>query len=59
MPHTLDRPALDAMRDGLLVGNIAPLAAPFLKHGLKPPTAIWNPMPDDLPTMQLPFVLNH
>lgn len=59
MTNPLDRQALDAMRDGLLVDDITALAAPFLKHGLKSPTAVWNPKPEDLPTTQLPFVLNH
>lgn len=59
MANPLDQTALDTMRDGLLTGNLGPLAAPFLKHGLRPPVVRWNPVAADLPTKQLPFVLNH
>jgi hypothetical protein len=59
MGNLLDNTAIDAMRDGLLAGDLAPLAAPFLHHGLRPPVAIWNPRAEDLPTMQLPFVLDY
>jgi hypothetical protein len=53
-----DDSSIDAMRDGLLTGDLGPLAAPFLKHGLRPPVVKWNPSADELPTKQLPFVLN-
>lgn len=58
MTATLDHSSIDAMRDGLLNGNLGPLAAPFLKHGLRSPVIRWNPVAADLPTKQLPFVLN-
>lgn len=59
MTNPLDHSAIDAMRDGLLIDDLEPLAAPFLGHGLRPPTVRWNPPADDLPTKQLPFVLKH
>jgi hypothetical protein len=49
---------IDAMRDGLLTDDLGPLAAPFLKHGLRSPVVKWNPPASELPTKQLPFVLN-
>lgn len=58
MTNLPDDSSLDAMRDGLLNGNLGPLAAPFLKHGLRSPVVRWNPVAADLPTKQLPFVLN-
>lgn len=58
MTNLPDQSSLDAMRDGLLNGNLGPLAAPFLKHGLRSPVVRWNPVAADLPTKQLPFVLN-
>lgn len=57
MNNLLDQTIIDAMRDGLLAGDLGPLAAPFLRHGLRPPVARWNPRAEDLPTAQLPFVL--
>lgn len=58
MTDPLDQPSIDAMRNGLLTGDLGPLAAPFLKHGLRAPVIRWNPVAADLPTKQLPFVLN-
>jgi hypothetical protein len=58
MTNLPDNSSLDAMRDGLLNDNLGPLAAPFLKHGLRSPVVRWNPAAADLPTKQLPFVLN-
>lgn len=58
MTEPLDQSPIDTMRDGLLVDDLGPLAAPFLKHGLRPPVAKWNPSASELPTKQLPFVLN-
>jgi hypothetical protein len=58
MTDPLDQSSLDAMRDGLLTDDLGPLAAPFLKHGLRSPVIRWNPVAADLPTKQLPFVLN-
>lgn len=57
MNDTLDHGAIDAMRDGLLSGDLGPLVAPFLRHGLRPPVVRWTPRAEDLPTTQLPFVL--
>jgi hypothetical protein len=59
MTTPLDQTTIDAMRDGMLIGDFGPLAAPFLRHHLRPPVVKWNPAPADLPTKQLPFVLNH
>jgi hypothetical protein len=58
MTEPLDQSSIDAMRDGLLTDDLGPLAAPFLKHGLRSPVIRWNPVAADLPTKQLPFVLN-
>ena len=58
MTDPLDQSSIDAMRDGLLTDDLGPLAAPFLKHGLRSPVIRWNPVAADLPTKQLPFVLN-
>lgn len=57
MTNPLDHTTIDAMRDGLLIDDFGPLAAPFLRHGLRPPRIRWNPSADELPTQQLPFVL--
>lgn len=59
MANSLDDAAINAMRDGLLNDDLGPLAAPFLKHGLRSPVVKWNPLAAELPTRQLPFVLNH
>ncbi len=58
MTDPLDQSSIDAMRDGLLTDDLGPLAAPFLKHGLRSPVVRWNPPAEELPTKQLPFVLN-
>jgi len=59
MTHSLDQTAINAMRDGLLAGNPEPVAAPFLKLGLRAPVVTWDPQPEDLPTKQLPFLLRY
>ena len=59
MANIIDRTEIDAMRDELVQGGTDRLAAPFLRHGLRPPVCIWNPAPDSLPTSQIPFVLRY
>lgn len=58
MTEPLAPSPIDAMCDGLLTDDLGPLAAPFLKHGLRAPVVKWNPPASELPTKQLPFVLN-
>lgn len=58
MTEPQNQSSIDAMRDGLLTDNLGPLAAPFLEHGLRSPVIRWNPVAAELPTKQLPFVLN-
>lgn len=59
MTNTIDIVEIDAMRDELVQGGTDRLSAPFLRHGLRPPIATWNPAADSLPTSQLPFVLQY
>ncbi|MFN4278221.1 MAG: PAS domain-containing protein [Ferrovibrio sp.] len=55
----IDLATIDAMRDELLAGNQAKLAAPFIALGLRQPVVRWNPVPEELPTQQIPFLLRH
>lgn len=55
----IDLAAIDTMRDELLAGSQAKLAAPFIALGLRQPVVRWNPAPEELPTQQLPFLLRH
>lgn len=59
MANIIDTVEIDAMRDELVQGSVARLAAPFLLHGLRAPICVWNPTPDSLPTSQIPFVLRY